>query len=183
MFDNMELTGKLIRLRKFAIRLTGNVPDAEDLVQSTVLRALEKRHMYESGSNLMAWTSKIMFNIFVSQYQRRVRYETKFDPDIFIGQENVEAAQEDMLEFSRMNEALAQLSDDHRTILILVCIQGMKYEEASAALKIPVGTVRSRLARARKHLQEAMEKGTRGTEADLAKACLYARYNERKAAS
>jgi RNA polymerase sigma-70 factor (ECF subfamily) len=182
MFDNHELTEKICRLRKFALRLTGNVPDAEDLVQTTVLRALEKRHLYESGTNLMAWTSKIMFNIFVSQYRRRVRFETKFDPDIFISQENVEAVQEDLLEFSRMREALQQLNDDHKTILIMVCVQGMKYEEAAAALQIPVGTVRSRIARARKYLLETMEGGTVVVDPELAESCLYAGYSQRKAA-
>ena len=157
MFQHAMLVDQMDSLRKFALRLSGNPADAEDLLQSTVLRALEKKHMFQEGTNLLKWTSKIMFNLFVSQYRRKTKFETQYDPESFIERESVEASQETNLEIARVNEAMKQLSSDHRQILILVCVKGMKYEEVAAALEIPVGTVRSRLARARENLQAIMD--------------------------
>ncbi len=157
MFDNKELIENMDSLRRFAMRLTGNVPDGEDLLHSAILRALEKKHLFEPGSNLMGWTSKIMFNIFVSQYRRKTKFETKFDPESFIEKETVNAHQETIMEALEVTEAMKSLSVDQRQILVMVCAEGRKYEEVAANLNIPVGTVRSRLARARSNLQEIMD--------------------------
>lgn len=158
MFDNQELLQHLDSLRRFAMRLTGNVPDGEDLLHSTVLRALEKKELFDSGSNLLGWTSKIMFNIFVSQYRRKTKFETKFDPESFIEKESVNATQDTYMEVLQVSEAMNELSEDQRNILVMVCAQGMKYEDVATTLDIPVGTVRSRLARARANLQTVMER-------------------------
>jgi RNA polymerase sigma-70 factor (ECF subfamily) len=159
MFDNSELVKNMDGLKKFALRLTGNVADGEDLLHSTILRALEKRHLFEDNSNFMGWSSKIMFNIFVSQYRRKTKFETKFDPESFIEKESVGAVQETMVEASEVAEAINSLSPNQRQILVMVCAEGRKYEEVAAQLDIPVGTVRSRLARARASLQEIMDGG------------------------
>ncbi len=160
MFENGELVENLDVLRRFAMRLTGNVSDGEDLLHSTVLRAIEKKALFEPGSNLLGWASKIMFNIFVSQYRRKTKFETKFDPDSFLEKESVAAAQETIMEVSEVAEAMNQLSSDHRQILIMICAEGQKYEEVAKSLNIPVGTVRSRLARARNNLHLVMERPT-----------------------
>lgn len=160
MFQQRELVENMECLRKFAIRLTGNVTDAEDLVQATVLRALEKKHLFQTGTDLLKWTSKIMFNLFVTDYRRKTKFETQYDPESVIERQSIDASQERELELARVREAMKQLSPEHRKILILVCIKGLKYKEVSNFLSIPVGTVRSRLARARDNLQYIMEKRT-----------------------
>lgn len=157
MFRNSDLIEQTDTLRKFAYRLTGNACDAEDLVQSTVLRALEKKHLFQEDSNLCGWTSKIMFNLFVSGYRRKVKFETQYDPESYIERESVEASQELKMELEDVRDAMEELSDDHREILEMICIKGMQYAEVSELLQIPVGTVRSRLSRARENLMSIME--------------------------
>ncbi len=153
MFAQSALVHEMDSLRKFALRLTGNISDAEDLLQSTVLRALEKKHLFQKDTDLFKWTSKIMFNLFVSGYRRRVKFETQYDPENFLENRSVEAEQEAKVELMKVQEAMNHLSDDHKEILVLVCVKSMRYEEVAKALEIPVGTVRSRLARARESLQ------------------------------
>lgn len=157
MFSNPALLDELDGLRKFACRLTHNdIPEAEDLLQSTVLRAIEKKHLFQDGTNLFSWASKIMFNLFVTQYRRKTRFETQYDPESYIEAEKVEASQEEQLEMKNMMKALEEVSGDHREILVMVCVQGMQYAEVAHILSVPVGTVRSRLSRAREALQNKM---------------------------
>ena len=157
MFEQTAIITEMDKLRRFALRLTRNASDAEDLLQSTVLRALEKNHMFETGTDLFKWSSKIMFNLFVTEYRRKTKFETQYDPESYLERESVEADQDMKLELSRVQEAMRLLSEDHREILVLVCVKGMQYQEVSEMLQIPVGTVRSRLSRAREQLQALIE--------------------------
>ncbi|MGB4108029.1 MAG: sigma-70 family RNA polymerase sigma factor [Alphaproteobacteria bacterium] len=157
MFEQTALVNEMKNLRKFAFRLAGNASDAEDLLQSTVLRALEKKHLFQKDTDLFKWTSKIMFNLFVSEYRRRTKFETQYDPETYLERQSVEGSQEVKLALSKVNEAMKQLSHDHQEILVMVCVKGMRYEEVSETLSIPVGTVRSRLARARENLQVILD--------------------------
>ncbi len=157
MFKNSDLIEQTETLRKFACRLTGNRCDAEDLVQSTILRALEKKHLFKEDSNLCGWTSKIMFNLFVSDYRRKTKFETQYDPESYIERESVDADQETKMELEDIRTAMRELSNDHREILMMICVKGMQYAEVSEILQIPVGTVRSRLSRARENLQAVMD--------------------------
>lgn len=156
MFNNNELVKESDKLRKFAYRLTRNTPDAEDLLQSTLLRAIEKKHLFEEGTNLFSWSSKIMYNQFVSAYRRKVKFETQYDPESFIERESVDAPQDTAMELKDVDRAMDDISDEHREVLVMICAKGMRYAEVSEALQIPVGTVRSRLSRARESLQDAM---------------------------
>lgn len=157
MFDQDALVGEMDNLRRFALRLTRNVSDAEDLVQATLVRALEKKEYFEENTNLFSWASKIMFNLFASQYRRKKRFETQYDPVPYIEKVSVGPSQEVNADLSKVRESMKQLSKEHRDMLVLVCIRGMRYEEVSEILQIPVGTVRSRLSRARKQLQDLLE--------------------------
>ncbi len=157
MFAQTALVSQMDNLRKFALRLTGNVSDAEDLLQSTVLRALEKKHLFQKDTDLFKWASKIMFNLFVSGYRRRVKFETQYDPENFLENRSVEAEQEAKVELRKVQDAMNHLSEDHKEILVLVCVKSMRYEEVATALDIPIGTVRSRLARARESLQAILD--------------------------
>lgn len=158
MFRNEELINEMNKLKKFSSRLTGNAVDADDLLQATVLRAMEKRHQFYEGTNLFSWTSKIMFNLFVSGYRRKTRFESQYDPEIVIGAQSTIASQETELELRNVQRAMKRLSPDHRDILLMVCVQGMQYTEVAELLDIPVGTVRSRLSRAREALQTLMDR-------------------------
>lgn len=153
MFAQNALINETARLNRFALRLTRNKPDADDLMQSTCLRALEKSDRFENGTNLFGWTSKIMFNIFVTGYRRRAKFETRFDPESYLEHEAVAATQDFGAELGNVRRALLLLSTDHRRILIMICVNELRYEDVAQALKIPVGTVRSRLFRARKQIQ------------------------------
>ena len=157
MFTHTDLIAETDCLRKFALRLTGNKADADDLLQSTFLRVLEKSTYFETGTSLRKWSSKIMFNIFVTNYRRKTKFETQYDPEPYIQAMSVDAIQEDKSELSAVGTAMGLLSDDHREILTLICIQDKSYQEVSEALSIPVGTVRSRLSRARERLQAIMD--------------------------
>lgn len=159
MFNNQELLDHSENLKKFAYKLTRNQADAEDLLQSTLLRAIEKKHLFQEGSNLFSWTSKIMYNMFVSAYRRKTKFETQYDPENYIQHESVEASQEIQMEYKNVQSAINSLSSDHKDIITMACIKGMRYAEVSKKLKIPVGTVRSRLSRARENLQAVIEAG------------------------
>jgi RNA polymerase sigma-70 factor, ECF subfamily len=161
MFTQEALIGEMANLRRFALRLTRNANDAEDLVQGTLLRALEKKDYFEENTNLFSWASKIMFNLFASQYRRKKRFETQYDPVPYIEQVAVGPSQETTTDLAKVRESMKLLSKEHREMLVLVCIRGMRYEEVSEMLHIPVGTVRSRLSRARKQLQDLLESPSR----------------------
>lgn len=156
MFAQSALVGETGRLTKFALHLTRNRTDADDLLQSTCLRALEKADSFENGTNLFGWASKIMFNLFVSGYRRRVRFETRFDPESYLENESVAATQDIVAELVNVRKAMMELSADHRRVLVLVCVDGRNYEEVSALLQVPVGTVRSRLSRARRQMRDIL---------------------------
>ncbi len=159
MFVQKDLVAETENLRKFALHLTRNKADADDLVQSTFLRTLEKADYFEDGTSLRKWTSKIMFNLFVTDYRRKTRFETQYDPEPYIQSQSVGAPQESESELHAVNDAIKKLSADHREILTMVCIKDMPYQEVADALDIPVGTVRSRLSRARESLSAALEAG------------------------
>tara|TARA_B100000686_G_scaffold347251_1_gene435533 strand:+ start:5087 stop:5641 length:555 start_codon:yes stop_codon:yes gene_type:complete len=157
MFAPQDLTKELNGLKKFAYKLTRNMADAEDLLHNTCVRALEKKHLFKEGSNLFKWTSRIMYNLFVSNYRRKTKFETQYDPDTYLEKQSVDAGQDTKIEMLQVEKAMDTLTDEHKEILILVCVQGMEYAEVAKTLDIPVGTVRSRLSRARSNLQLALQ--------------------------
>lgn len=157
MFNNAALIDESTRLQKFAYRLTKNGSDAEDLLQSTLVRAMEKKHLFREGTNLYSWLSKIMFNLFVSKYRRKTKFETQYDPEPYLESQTVNPQQDVKLQYKDVSDAVSKLSPDHRDIMLMVCVKGMRYAEVSDKLDIPVGTVRSRLSRARERLKELMD--------------------------
>ena len=165
MFASEELINEMDRLKKFAFRLTKNASDADDLLQNTLLRAYEKKHLFKEGTNLYSWVSTMMFNLFATQLRRKTKFETQYDPESFIEKESVEATQDVKMELQDVTNAMGTLSHAHQKILFLVCVQGMSYEAVSNNLNIPVGTVRSRLSRARDALQIALNAPSYGIPA------------------
>jgi RNA polymerase sigma-70 factor (ECF subfamily) len=157
MFKQESLVHEMANLRKFALRLTKNASDADDLLQATVLRAMENQDSFQEGTNLFSWSSKIMFNLFACQYRRKKRFESQYDPMPYLEQVTVGPSQETSTDLATVRESMKHLSKDLHEILVLVCIQGMRYEEVSESLQIPIGTVRSRLSRARQQLRDLMD--------------------------
>jgi len=143
------------RLRRYARALANDHYLADDLVQDTLERAWNKYHLWQPGSDLRAWLFAIMHNVFVNQMRsRRMDVEPLTDdtPDVA-----VPAAQTEGLELADLRRALSRLSVEHREILLLVAVEQMKYEEISHTLEIPVGTVMSRLFRARERLRQQLD--------------------------
>jgi RNA polymerase sigma-70 factor, ECF subfamily len=139
------------KLRAFAISLSGNVDRADDLVQETLVRALANIHSFEPGTNMQAWLFTILRNLFRSEYRKRRRevedVEGRYS-DTLVSQPE----QGSRLELKQMRAALAKLPDDQREALILVGASGFSYEEAAAICGCAVGTVKSRVNRARNRL-------------------------------
>ena len=144
------------KLNRFAHKLSNTNADAEDLTQSTITKALEKKDQFQEGTDLFKWSSKIMYNTFVSNYRRKSKFESKYNPEPYIKKQSVAPNQEDAVELRKVNAGMKQLSKQHREILILVCIKGLPYRKVAAKLGVPVGTVRSRLFRAREKLYNIM---------------------------
>jgi RNA polymerase sigma-70 factor (ECF subfamily) len=150
----LEMTGHPIvehipRLRRYARALVGDRYAADDLVQDTLERAWNKFYLWRPGSDLRAWLFAIMHNVFVNQARRR-RYEVELPMDE-LPAVAVRANQSDQLE---LNEE--ELPAEQREVVLLVVVEQLTYGEVSRALDIPIGTVMSRLSRARERLRQLL---------------------------
>jgi RNA polymerase sigma-70 factor (ECF subfamily) len=139
------------KLRAFAISLSGNVDRADDLVQETLLRALANIESFQPGTNLQAWLFTILRNLFRSEYRKR-RREVEDVEGRYAESMASHPEQEGQLEFKELRVALAKLPQDQREALILVGASGFSYEEAAAICGCAVGTIKSRVNRARTRL-------------------------------
>ena len=140
------------RLRRYARALTGDAVRADDLVQDTLERALAKRHLWRAGSDLRAWMFTIMHNVFVNQVRGQpAETNVALDTDAL----NVagHSSPMDMLEVADIDAAIRRLPGEQREVLLLVAIEQLSYGEAARVLEIPVGTVMSRLHRARERVR------------------------------
>lgn len=148
-------------LRAFAVSLSGNVDRADDLVQETLLRALANIDSFRPGTNLPAWLFTILRNQFRSEYRKRRREVEDVDGK-YSERLKVQPEQMSKVEFNELREALTQLPDDQREALVLVGASGFSYEEAAEICGCAVGTIKSRVNRARTRLAELMS--VTGTE-------------------
>ncbi|HEX8662489.1 MAG TPA: sigma-70 family RNA polymerase sigma factor [Beijerinckiaceae bacterium] len=155
-FDMREaLLGAVPSLRAFGISLTGDVDRADDLVQDTLVRALANVHRFEPGTNLNAWLFTILRNLFHSEYRKR-RREVEDADGSYAATLRTAPDQLSHLAFEDLRAALAKLPPDQREALLLVGAQGFAYEDAAAICGCAVGTIKSRVNRARKRLAELM---------------------------
>jgi RNA polymerase sigma-70 factor (ECF subfamily) len=147
----------------FALRLTGDEDDADDLVQETYMKAFRFFDKFESGTNCKAWLFRILKNSFINDYRKQTKVPNKVDYEDVqnfyenIKSDEVESRHYELDAFSNLldddvSKAITELPDDFRTVVILNDIEGFTYEEIADFVDIPVGTVRSRLHRARKML-------------------------------
>jgi RNA polymerase sigma-70 factor (ECF subfamily) len=142
-------------LRAFAISLCGNVDRADDLVQETLLRALANINSFQPGTNMSAWLFTILRNHFRSEYRKR-RREVEDADGSYAETLKSHPEQHGRMEMSEFKTALAQLPSDQREALILVGASGFSYEEAANICGCAVGTIKSRVNRARTRLAELM---------------------------
>jgi RNA polymerase sigma-70 factor, ECF subfamily len=149
----------LPRMRRFAIALTGDLDQADDLVQETCMRALARVEQWQPGTRLDSWMYRIAQNLWLDRMRaKKVRGE----------QVDVETAEavagpdgrdvvESRLSLNAVSSAMAYLPDEQRMLIALVCIDGLSYKEAAEITDTPIGTVMSRLARARRELHARLE--------------------------
>jgi RNA polymerase sigma factor (sigma-70 family) len=153
MDEAKRLVELIPRLRRYARALVGERSSADDLVQDTLERAWAKLHLYRRGTDLRAWLFTVMHNVHVN----RVRSTRTNDP---LEDEMPELAQRgtqpDALLMRDLDRAIARLPADQRAVLLLVTLEEMSYEEVARTLGIPIGTVMSRLSRAREKLRAMM---------------------------
>ena len=150
-----DLLRALPHLRAFAISLTGDIERADDLVQETIVRALGNLEKFAPGTNLHAWLFTILRNQFLTGW-RKTRREVEDVDGAHAARLCVAPDQDERLEVEDLRAALAQLSPDQREAVLLVCAERYSYDEAAKICAVPVGTIKSRVCRARTRLVELM---------------------------
>ncbi len=150
-------------LFNFALRMTGDSDEADDLVQETYLKAFRFFDKFEKGTNCKAWLFRIMRNTYINSYRKTSKEPDKIDYEVVENfYENIKPSSTDSAHLEKemydnllddeLSNAIASLPEDFRTVIILCDIEGFSYDEIADFVDIPVGTVRSRLHRARKML-------------------------------
>src|SRR5713101_2461839 len=153
-YRNIE--AEIPRLRRYARALARDLAAADDLVQDCLTRALGKLHLWQEGTDLRAWLFTILHNQYVNQVRRSVREGAA------VGLSETEPLltraphQGKRLELRDLERAIAKLPEEQRSVILLVGLEGMRYEEVAEILDVPVGTVRSRLSRGRDALRRLM---------------------------
>jgi RNA polymerase sigma-70 factor (ECF subfamily) len=147
-----ELVTLLPRLRRFARALTRDPHDADDLVQVALERALARAHQLRPDAALAGWVFGILRHAWIDELRARARSERVFAPEES-GQNVGDAVQGAQAERLSVQDAVARLPQDQRLAVALVLIEGLSYKEAAHAMDVPIGTLTSRLARAREALQ------------------------------
>jgi RNA polymerase sigma-70 factor, ECF subfamily len=158
-----DLIVELPYLRRFARGLCGDASLADDLVQDCVERALVKSHLYDPSRPLRAWLYAVLRNIYVSNWRRNAKHTSAKELDDLQGFEgSVPPEQESNFSVSLITDALDTLPAQQREVLVLISLEDMSYAQAAEIIGVPIGTIMSRLSRARAHLQNILEE--RGTK-------------------
>lgn len=179
------IEAEIPRLRRYARALTRDVVIADDLVQDCLTRALGKIHLWQEGSDLRAW----LFTILHNQYVNHIRRAVREGPSVALIETEPMLSrapqQGRRLELRDLERAIARLPEEQRSVILLVGLEGMRYEEVASVLDVPVGTIRSRLSRGREALRrltgavpdekaEAVMRGSR-------RPCRVSRYSDERA--
>lgn len=156
-----EMIALLPRLRRFGYSLTGSMDEADDLVQSACERALLRLDQYERGSRLDSWMFRIMQTTWIDRVRMVRRRGNVNDPEMLAAvpfDARIHEQTEARAALDIVRAEIALLPEDQRLVLALVTVDGMSYKDAAEVLEVPIGTVMSRLSRARKRLGEALER-------------------------
>lgn len=152
------VTDHIPNLRRYARVLTRDPVHAEDLVQDCLVRAISREHLWQQGTNLRAWLFTILHNLYINQYLRRGG--AKSTVPLLDEQQALlssPARQVHTVTLRDLARAFDHLPDQERQVVIMIGLEGMQYEDAAAQLDVPVGTVKSRLSRARTRLRKLMD--------------------------
>ena len=147
-----QIIALLPRLRRFCMGLTGSSDAGDDLTQSTIERALRRVNQWQEGTRLDSWMFRIARNINIDEARARIRRTVQFDNELIdnvIGEDGRNIT-ENRSTLACVRTAMATLSEDQRALMLLVVVEGKSYREAADTLNIPIGTVMSRIARARR---------------------------------
>lgn len=141
------------RLRRYALALVNDAAEADDLVQDCLERAIRKRHLWKRRGSMRSWLYRILYHVFINQSTRRnrIRQQTTLEDVELVLSEP--ARQEGDIIYREIAAAMQALSEDHRAAIVLTAVEGLSYDEAADVLDIPIGTLRSRLSRAREKLR------------------------------
>jgi RNA polymerase sigma-70 factor, ECF subfamily len=150
------LEGEIPRLRRYARALTRDTSRADDLVQSCLVRAIAKQHLWQQGTNLRAWLFTLLHNQHVNDVRRSAREGSAIPIEKVASEVPVSSNVGASLELRDLERAMNRLPDEQRQVILLVGLEGMRYEEVATILGIPIGTVRSRLSRGRDTLRVLM---------------------------
>jgi RNA polymerase sigma-70 factor (ECF subfamily) len=160
-----DLVALVPKLRRFALSLSGNAADGDDLVQAACERALRNRDQFQEGTRLDSWMYRIIQTIWLDDLRKRKVRGPSVDPTEHDFGDDGKAASlpEARIMLSRAAAAMAALPEPQRAVLSLVAIEGLSYKEAADVLEVPIGTVMSRLSRAREALlpQLGLSRGAR----------------------
>lgn len=147
------LPGLLPRLWRFALRLAGDRHDAEDLLQRTCVRALERREQVQAGTSLLSWMFRVMHTVWLNELrsrQIRSRSSLEWSDEMVETIADPSASNPETVSLHReIIAAVNALPDAQRVVMLLVAVEGFSYRDAAEVLDLPIGTVMSRLARAR----------------------------------
>ncbi len=151
-----QIESEIPRLRRYARFLTRDVEHADDLVQDCLVRALTKIDTWQPGTNLRAWLITILRNGFYNDCRRASRERKTMSEPRFTEPQIVPAQQDAAVTITEVEAAFMSLSNDHREVMTLVAIEGLSYEQAANTLGVSIGTIKSRLARARTRLSDLL---------------------------
>jgi RNA polymerase sigma-70 factor (ECF subfamily) len=151
-----RLEAEIPRLRRYAHALTHSAARADDLVQSCLVRAIAKQHLWQEGTDLRAWLFTILHNQHVNEVRRASRGGTEIPVEELAAVLHIKENAIDALELRDLQRALQCLPESQCQVILLVGLEGMSYEHVAQMLNIPIGTVRSRLSRGREMLRQLM---------------------------
>lgn len=157
-----DFAAHIPRLRRYARALTGDRFLADDLVQDTLERALAKFRLWRRTGRLESWLLTIMHNVFINQLKTRINRGPETALDEMTVEPAVRGGQSDRLEVRDLDSALNHLPPEQREVLLLVTLEELSYEETARILDVPVGTVMSRLSRARDRLRQLLDGSAAG---------------------
>lgn len=156
-----DLIAQLPALRRYAVALVGGSALADDLVQDCIERALRRPDALRDKQRLLGWLRSILHNLYIDELRRRRNRGREEDIADLNDTLTLSVPAGDRAEFRDLVAAMATLNIEHRQILLLAGLEGLNYREIADELDVPMGTVMSRLARAREKLRNAMERGVR----------------------
>jgi RNA polymerase sigma-70 factor, ECF subfamily len=162
-----DIVGQLASLRRYARSLTRDSADAEDLVHDALVRAYERRSTFRSSGNLRAWLLSIVHNAFIDGLRSRKSEAARLEQAGYLAESSIQAHQEHSVRLAQVREAFFKLPEEQRSALHLVAIEGLTYSQAADASGVPLGTLMSRIGRARAALREMEDTAAEPTKGHL----------------